>query len=83
MYRWLIRLLTPPRRLVDLDGIKSIPCDPRFTMTVKGQSGSHTPVKKGTIQKKSKQVQEAEERIHPEGLDQVISRKTTDPAFRH
>ncbi|MFZ5949610.1 MAG: hypothetical protein ACOYXC_02810, partial [Candidatus Rifleibacteriota bacterium] len=57
------------------DGFKELPCDPEFTLTLKGKGGTDQPVVKGKINADSPTVQKLEAEVHPEGLANVISRK--------
>ncbi|HEY9068868.1 MAG TPA: hypothetical protein VIV61_01355 [Candidatus Ozemobacteraceae bacterium] len=66
--------LIQPFRL-DLDGIKTLPCEPDFTLRVTRGGETHLPVLKGKINGDSAIVRELEASTHPEGLATVISRK--------
>ncbi len=57
------------------DGFRELPCDTKFTLTIKGKDGIDQPVVKGKINADSPTVRKLEAEVHPEGLANVISRR--------
>ena len=55
---------------LDLDGIKPIKCNPKFSVNIKGDY----PIKRGKINKNSRIIKKLRRDYHPEGLADIIPR---------